>query len=474
MRSVLALAAVVLGVLAPTATAATTLNVIPHGQWEPGVSWGTAPGMLPAPTQAQMYDRLTPLFRDVTDAQLVPSTDGSGYYKSAALLPENDPSFIFTENVAGTAPGVGGVSARIKRDNYGVPHIYSDTDAGAIFGAGYVVAEDRNLLLDQARFNAVAGLIDMPGVPAIQLVLGLYNYKPSSTVVNQATTLQTKAILAQGTQGRQLLSDIDVYLAGINLWYSQNRPSTPKFTRTDIYALNALKSQFLGQGGGEEVANAQMLDGLRSKLGSTKGNEAYEDLRGRDDPETATTTTQELPLADRRQRLQAEGHGAPRQRQLRLVGAQAAGRHARRPGAGSERRPSLRAAPAGQQHPHRQRQGLADRLAAVRRRAADRLQLPGPHARDGAREPQHPRARRHVGAVPRLHADRPRPGLRVDADLGRERPHRHLRRTAVRRVEGQVPLQGQVPDDGEGRRRHDLQGRQKRQGRASGAPSTGP
>ena len=104
-----------------------------------------------------MYDRLTPLFRDVTDAQLVPSTDGSGYYKSAALLPENDPSFIFSENVAGTAPGVGAVSARIKRDAYGVPHIYSDTDPGVIFGAGYVVAEDRNLLLDQTRFNPWRG-----------------------------------------------------------------------------------------------------------------------------------------------------------------------------------------------------------------------------------------------------------------------------------------------------------------------------
>ena len=71
--------------------------------------------MLPAQTQAQMYDRLTPLFRNVTDAQLVPSTDGSGYYKSEALLPENDPSFIFSENVAGTAPVAGAVSARIKR-----------------------------------------------------------------------------------------------------------------------------------------------------------------------------------------------------------------------------------------------------------------------------------------------------------------------------------------------------------------------
>jgi hypothetical protein len=74
------------GVLAPSASAVTTLNVIPHGQWEPGVPWAASPGLLPAETQAQMYDRLTPLFRDVTDAQLVPSLDGSGYYKSAALV----------------------------------------------------------------------------------------------------------------------------------------------------------------------------------------------------------------------------------------------------------------------------------------------------------------------------------------------------------------------------------------------------
>ena len=295
MRRVLVLAVLVLGVFAPAAGAATTLNVIPWGQGEPGVSWASAPGMLPAQTQAQMYDRLTPLFRDVTDAQLMPSVDGSGYYKSSALVPENDPSLILSETVGGAAPGAGVVSARIKRDAYGVPHIYSDTDAGAIFGAGYVEAEDRNLLLDQARFNGVAALIDIPGVPAIQLLLGLYNYTPTAKVVRDATALQTRSIRAQGAQGAQLLRDIDVYLAGINRWYSANKPTAPRFTRTDIYALNAIKSQYLGQGGGEEIANAQFLDALRQKLGATRGDEAYEDLRGRNDPETATTTTRSFP-----------------------------------------------------------------------------------------------------------------------------------------------------------------------------------
>ena len=83
-----------------SASADTTLNIVPHGNQAPGVPWATAPGILPADTQAKMYDRITPLFRNVTDDVLRPSTDGTGYYKSAALLPESDPSFVTSETVA--------------------------------------------------------------------------------------------------------------------------------------------------------------------------------------------------------------------------------------------------------------------------------------------------------------------------------------------------------------------------------------
>lgn len=291
-RAILATATVVAALVpAVSASADTELNIVPHGNEATGVPWATAPGILPADTQAEMYDRITPLFRDITDDVLKPSTDGTGYYKSAALLPENDPSFVTSETVGGNSPTAGAVTARIKRDRYGVPHIYSDTDAGAIFGAGYAVATDQSLLLNQARYNGVAGLIDMPGVPAINLVLGLYNYTPSAKVVKEATALQTKAIEKQGAQGKQLLNDIDTYLAGINARMQVAQPTAKPFTRTDIYALNAIKSQFLGQGGGAEVDNALFLDQLRSKLGSKQGDEAYEDLRARNDPEATYTTS---------------------------------------------------------------------------------------------------------------------------------------------------------------------------------------
>ena len=246
--------------------------------------------MLAADTQAKMYNRLTPLYRDIGAAQVTASTDGTGYFKSAALLKVDDPSLITDDTITGTANGTA-VSVRIRRDNYGVPHIFSDTDAGVTFGAGYVTAADRSLLLNQARYNGIASLADLPGVSGINLVLGLYDYQPSKSVTAAVTKQQTDALNAAGAQGKQVLRDIDIYLAGINKWYTANQPSAKPFTRTDVFAANGIKAQFLGEGGGEEISNALFLDAARTTLGTTNGNEAYTNMRGRYDPETMVTTT---------------------------------------------------------------------------------------------------------------------------------------------------------------------------------------
>jgi acyl-homoserine lactone acylase PvdQ len=272
--------------LAPAGAAAQTeLNILPHGQHQPGVQWATAPGMLPANAQALMYDRLTPLGRNVTDATLQPSFDGRGYFKSARMLPADDPSLITDQTIT-----AGNLSARIRRDAYGVPHIYSSTDAGVIFGSGYALAQDRNLLLDQARDNGMAAAVEMPGVSAIELVLGLYDYEPSARVRREVIRQQTRALRRSGRGGRQVLRDIDTFLVGINRWYSANRPDARRFDRGDIYAFNAIKGQFLGQGGGQEVENAMFYDAARDRFGARRGARVYEDLRQRNDPETSTTT----------------------------------------------------------------------------------------------------------------------------------------------------------------------------------------
>jgi acyl-homoserine lactone acylase PvdQ len=294
VRRAVVLASLVLAGLPATAAATTELNVIPHGQHEPGAAWASSPGILPANTQALMYDRLTPLGRNVTDAVLTPSADGTGYFKSAKLLTADDPSLITDETITAQA-GARTLTARIRRDAYGVPHVFSDTDDGVIFGAGYAVASDRNLLLDLARDNGIAGAIDIPGVPAIQLLLGLYSYKPTDRIRAQVTRQQDAALKAAGSAGRKVLADLDTYLVGINHWYAKNRPDARPFERADIYALNAIKAQFLGQGGGQEVENALFLDAARDRLGARQGSAVYEDLRQRNDPETSTTTSRRAP-----------------------------------------------------------------------------------------------------------------------------------------------------------------------------------
>jgi acyl-homoserine lactone acylase PvdQ len=293
-RRAVVLASLALAAFPASAAAEIELNVIPHGQHQPGTAWASRPGMLPANAQALMYDRLTPLGRNVTDAVLKPSPDGTGHFKSARLLAADDPSLITDETVTAQAGGRT-LTARIRRDAYGVPHIYSGTDDGVIFGAGYVVAEDRSLLLDQARNNGIAGAIDLPGAPAIELVLGLYNYEPTRAVRRDVTRRQNRALRAAGSAGRKVLADIDTYLVGINQWYAKNRPDARPFDRADIYAVNAIKAQFLGQGGGQEVENALFLDAARDRFGARRGSAVYADLRQRNDPETSTTTRRRAP-----------------------------------------------------------------------------------------------------------------------------------------------------------------------------------
>ncbi len=338
-RYVLGLSAAILAVAAPSASAGTQLNIVPHGQSQPGVSWLSEPGILPAQTQAEMYNRLTPLFRDVGPA-LTPSANGTGYFKSAALVPADDPSLITDLTISGTANG-NAVTARIRRDAYGVPHIYSSTDAGVIFGAGYVTAQDRSLLLSQARTNGVASLIDMPGVSGINLVLGLYDYQPTEKVKRDAARLQEKALNDAGAEGRQVLTDIDTFLAGINKWYGENQPTAKKFERIDIFAFNGIKAQFLGQGGGEEISNAVFLDAARRQLGNSTGNSVYQDMRGRYDPETATTTDAKFDYQTSVSVSNPKGlvrikDGSFKNRYIKLPGASASSSALRPPGPGRQ------------------------------------------------------------------------------------------------------------------------------------------
>lgn len=269
----------VLGLAVPAANAAPkdfsaiARNIIPSGQV------GTPPLDT---SQAVMYDALTPLFNKVTNADI------NKYFKSEKLGATTDGPFT-TE----TVPKAG---VTILRDKYHVPHVNATTYDGGIWAAGWIAAEDRGLLLSQARNNARVAAIDVPGMSAIGLVSSLQNFQPSAQTETEIAK-QTKALIAQGKEGRAVLKDIDTYLTGINDYLDIHSPATPDWTRNDVYAVNALKDQFLGEGGGDEANRSQFLGGLIKRLGAKKGWKVFNDLRQHTNNGSPTSIDGRFPYA---------------------------------------------------------------------------------------------------------------------------------------------------------------------------------
>jgi acyl-homoserine lactone acylase PvdQ len=254
--------------------ASTALNIIPSGQY------GDVPIPSGANTQAKMYDGLTPLFGSVKNSDLFK------YFKSERLGTKGQGVLRVEKPKAGV---------RIVRDRFDVPHIFGRTRDDATWATGWVLAEDRHLLLDLARGDTRIAAIDAPGIDAFGLVLALRTFVPSAQT-EAIVARQTKALRAAGRKGRQVLHNIDVYVAGINAWYkAQGRPASPPWNRNDVYATNAVAGQLFGRGGGNEVNSSMLLSALQGRLGAKRGTLLWNDLRERNDPEARVTVDGNFP-----------------------------------------------------------------------------------------------------------------------------------------------------------------------------------
>ena len=169
-----------------------------------------------------------------------------------------------------------------------------------------------------------------------------------------------------------MLRDIDTFISGINAYLAVNSPSTAPWTRNDVYALNALKGQFLGQGGGDEARRSQFL-GRPPATGSgrQKGKSIFNDLRQFKNPESPTSVDGNFNYGQIPEHAPGSVILDPGS-----FAADAGGRRDALP----ER--ALRAPAPGLQHADDRRRALDHRAPADGRRPADRLLLPRPHLRD--------------------------------------------------------------------------------------------
>jgi acyl-homoserine lactone acylase PvdQ len=186
----------------------------------------------------------------------------------------------------------GGVT--IARDAFGVAHVTGRTEADVAYGAGWVTAADRGLLLQLIRGPARIAALDVPGLDPLALALTGRTFVPSAEA-EAFLANQLDAVRSQRTVGPKILALINAYAAGINGYYrAKGIPATP-FTANDVVASAALIAARFGTNGGQEAQNAMFLDALADRFGAADARRVFADLREANNPESSVSVPGSFP-----------------------------------------------------------------------------------------------------------------------------------------------------------------------------------
>jgi len=253
----------------PAAAADIARYILPPG------NFGGAPFTVNSTDQLPLYSGLTPLRDNITLADI------NNFY-----LPEDfSPIGVGHDEVTGR-PGL-----TLRYDAYGIPHIYGNTRADVAFGAGWVTARDRGLLIQVGRGPARVAVADVPNIDAFSLVTGIQSFVPSPEAEDLVTQQRQLILQTYGPKGQEILDDAQAYADGINAYWAANSINQPPATVNDVIAVTAFIGSIFGAGGGGEAGNSDLLAKLQQSLGADQGYKAWSDVMLADDPEAPTTLT---------------------------------------------------------------------------------------------------------------------------------------------------------------------------------------
>jgi penicillin amidase len=171
----------------------------------------------------------------------------------------------------------------VKRDEFGVPHVFAPDRRAVSYGAGYALAQDRLWQMHVFRHLGKGELSRILGPLTIDLDKDTRFW--TYTAEERARRFETWP--------EELQEDLKAFVAGINAWIDKANSDASKlpfeFTMTgetpirewtidDSMGLQDFLILTFGAGGGNELSNALLAKRLVEKLGQRKGMRAFNDL----------------------------------------------------------------------------------------------------------------------------------------------------------------------------------------------------
>src|SRR5918994_1077743 len=189
---------------------------------------------------------------------------------------------------------VNGEAVKIYRDEFGIPHIFAETNRGLFEAYGYTIAQDRLWQLELNRRAARGRLAEIFGSSAVNA--------DRIARVTGYTDAELDAQFAMLTAEEQQI--FDAYIGGINRYISEValNPLTKlpfefhalgffpqPWTRRDSVAFGAFMVRRFGEIGGRELTNLSVLDSLIATHGPANGFAIFNDVRWINDPDSPVT-----------------------------------------------------------------------------------------------------------------------------------------------------------------------------------------
>ncbi|MDX6676536.1 MAG: hypothetical protein QOE31_588, partial [Solirubrobacteraceae bacterium] len=200
----------------------------------------------------------------------------------------------------------------IARDSsYGVPHVYGTTRSAAMFGLGYIAAEDRLFLIDVLRHAGRAQLSSFAGGAAGNRHMDEEQWRlapyTDADFERQIDRLDDR----YGDEGRRLQTDAADYVAGVNQYIGEakldvtklpgeyaaiDRPLGPDpWKVTDLAATASLVGGIFGKGGGAELTQMELRRSFVARYGARRGAKLWREWAAYEDRDAPTTVRRRFP-----------------------------------------------------------------------------------------------------------------------------------------------------------------------------------